>query len=319
MVLFVVLAGVFVATVSLCVGAYVFVHRRQFAAAELARARLSGEAAEVSAPAANILRDTSASELEILDRLLNGKALTARLARGLQRAGSTAKPGTFVLLVGICAVSGALVGSVLGSGLAIPLTLVGLAIPVIGLKQRQRRRLAAFQEQLPEAIDMLVSAMRAGYSFQTAMRFVGEEMPAPLGTEFMQFYDEQRLGVEVRSALLALQDRTASSDMKMFITAVLIHRDTGGNLSEVLSNIAEVMRQRADVHRQVDTLTAQSKLSARILAVLPLLVFGSVMLLDREFIRPMLDEPAGRFMLGYATVSVVLGYLLLMRISKVDV
>jgi tight adherence protein B len=144
-------------------------------------------------------------------------------------------------------------------------------------------------------------------------------MPPPLGAEFMQFYDEQRLGVEVRSALLALQDRTASADMKMFITAVLIHRDTGGNLSEVLSNIADVMRQRADVHRQVDTLTAQSKLSARILAVLPVVVLGAIMALDGEFIKPMLDEPAGRFMLGYAGASVVLGYLLLMRISRVDV
>ena len=317
--LFVVLLGVFVATVSLCIGAYVFVHRRQFAASELARARLNGDADTVRAPAANILRDTSASDLELLDRLLSGKTVTARLTRALQRAGSAAKPGTFVLSLGIAGVSGALAGSVLGSGLAIPLAAIGLVLPVLWLGRRQRHRLVAFQEQLPEALDMLVSAMRAGYSFQTAMRFVGEEMPAPLGAEFVQFYDEQRLGVEVRTALLSLQDRSASPDMKMFVTAVLIHRDTGGNLSEVLSNIADVMRQRADVHRQVDTLTAQSKLSARILAVLPVIVFGAVLAMDREFIRPMLDEPAGQAMLAYAGVSIVLGYLLLMRIAKVDV
>jgi tight adherence protein B len=319
-VLFVVLLGVFAATVSLCVGAYVFIHRRQFAAAELARARLSGDSPDAArVPAANILRDTSASELELLDRLLSGKAITARLARALQRAGSTAKPGTFVLALGIGGVSGALAGSILGAGLTLPLAVVGLVVPVVWLRRRQLARLAAFQEQLPEAIDMLVSAMRAGYSFQTAMRFVGDEMPAPLGAEFLQFYDEQRLGVEVRTALLSLQERTASPDMKMFVTAVLIHRDTGGNLSEVLSNIADVMRQRADVHRQVDTLTAQSKLSARILAVLPVLVFGAVISMDREFIRPMLEEPAGQFMLAYAGVSVVLGYLILMRIAKVEV
>jgi tight adherence protein B len=319
-VLFLILLGVFVATVSLCVGAYVFLHRRQFAAAELARARLSGELPDgARVPVANILRDTSASELELLDRLLSGRASTARLARALQRAGSGAKPGTFLLTLGIGAAAGALAGSVLGSGLSIPLALAGLAIPIAWLKRRQHRRLAAFQEQLPEALDMLVSAMRAGYSFQTAMKLVGEEMPSPLGGEFLQFYDEQRLGVEVRAALLALQDRSASTDMKMFVTAVLIHRDTGGNLGEVLSNIADVMRQRADVHRQVDTLTAQSKLSARILAVLPLLVFGAIVSMDREFIQPMLAEPVGRFMLGYAAGSVALGYLLLMRIAKVDV
>ena len=316
----VILLGVFVGTVSLCVGVYVFVHRRQFAVAELARARLSGDPIDTARPAtANILRDTSASELELLDKLLSGKAITARLVRELQRAGSTAKPGTFLLALGIGAVSGALAGSVIGSGLTLPLAALGLTAPVLWLKQRQRSRLAAFQEQLPEALDMLVSAMRAGYSFQTAMRFVGEEMPAPLGAEFLQFYDEQRLGVEIRSALLALQDRSASQDMKMFVTAVLIHRDTGGNLSEVLSNIGDVMRQRADVHRQVDTLTAQSKLSARILAVLPLLVFAAVVSLDRDFIKPMLEQSAGRFMLAYAAVSVSFGYFLLMRIAKVDV
>jgi tight adherence protein B len=224
-----------------------------------------------------------------------------------------------VLALGIAAVSGALAGSILGSGLALPLAVVGLAAPLLWLRHRQQRRLAAFQEQLPEALDMLVSAMRAGYSFQTAMRFVGEEIPAPLGAEFVQFYDEQRLGVEVRTALLALQERSASQDMKMFVTAVLIHRDTGGNLSEVLTNIADVMRQRSDVHRQVDTLTAQSKLSARILAVLPLLVFGAVLSMDRDFIRPMIDQSVGRFMLGYAAVSVILGYVILMRIAKVEV
>jgi tight adherence protein B len=318
-VLFVVLLGVFVATVSLCVGGYVFVHRRQFAAGELARARLAADAEPVSAPTRSILRDTSASELELLDRLLNGKAVTARLARELQRAGVAAKPGTFILVLGIGAVSGALVGSAVGSGLTAPLVAAGLMLPVAWLKRRQRRRLAAFQEQLPEALEMLVSAVRAGYSFQTAMRFVGDEMPAPLGAEFLQFYDEQRLGVEVRSALIGLQERTGSPDMKMFVTAVLIHRDTGGNLGEVLGNIADMMRQRADVHRQVDTLTAESKLSARLLAALPALVFAGVTALDPDFMRPMLDEPAGRAMLAYAAISVILGYFLLMRVSKVDV
>lgn len=317
--LFLVLLGVFVGTVSLCIGAYVFVHRRQFAAVELARARLKGDPSDTArVSAANVLRDTSASELELLDRLLSGKAITARLTRELQRAGSGANPGTFVLALGIASVSGALAGSVLGS-LAVPLALVGLAVPVLWLKQRQHRRLAAFQEQLPDALDMLVSAIRAGYSFQTAMKFVGEEMPAPLGAEFLQVYDEQRLGVEVRVALVALQERSASPDMKMFVTAVLIHRDTGGNLSEVLSNTAGVLRQRADVHRQVDTLTAQSKLSARILAVLPVIVCGAIISMDREFIQPMLAEPVGRFMLAYAATSVILGYVVLMRISKVDV
>lgn len=316
--LFVVLLGVFVATVSLCVGVYVFIYRGQFSA-ESTRAPSGGDPSDAPrSSVAYILRDTSASELELLDRLLSGKAMTARLARELQRAGSAAKPGAFVLALGIAGMSGALAGSVLGS-LVIPLALAGLALPVLWLKQRQHQRLAAFQEQLPEALDMLVSAMRAGYSFQTATKFAGEEIPAPLGAELLQFYDEQRLGIEMRVALAALEERSASPDMKMFVTAVLIHGDAGGNLSEVLSNIGQLMRQRADVHRQVDALSAQSKLSARILAVLPVLTFGAVISMNRDFIQPMLGQPIGRFLLAYAAISVLFGYVILMRISEVDV
>src|SRR5688572_27949018 len=105
----------------------------------------------------------------------------------------------------------------------------------------------------------------------------------------------------------------------MIETAVLIHRDTGGNLREVLGNRADTMRQCAEVHGQVDTLTAESKLSARILAALPAQVFAVVTALDHDFMRPMLDQPLGLAILAYAAVSVVLGYVLLMRVSKVDV
>jgi tight adherence protein B len=320
-VLFVVLLGVFVATVSLCVGVYVFMHRRQFAAAELARARLNGELSDTAgrAPAASILRDTSASELEILDRLLTGKAVTARLDRALQRAGSTAKPGTFVLLLGIASVSGALVGSIVGSGLTIPLAAVGFAIPTLWLRQRQRRRLAAFQEQLPEAIDMLVSAMKAGYSFQAAMNFIGQEVPDPLGPEFARFYDEQRLGVDVRSALLNLQERVNTLDLKMFVTALLIQRETGGNLAEIMTNLSTLMRERLALRGQIDVLTAEPKMSAVVLTLIPIILFVIVNIINRKYMVTLYTEPTGRLLLVYAVVSTLVGYFVLQRIGKIDI
>jgi len=192
-------------------------------------------------------------------------------------------------------------------------------VPFLVLSIRKRRRLTSFQDQLPDALDMLVSAMRAGYSYPMAMKFIGDEMPAPIGPEFLRCYDEQKLGVDARTALLSLQDRVPSTDLTLFVTAVLIQRETGGNRGEVLSNIADVMRQRADVHRQIDTLTAESKMSARMLALLPLIVFLAISLLDPGFMHPMLVNPTGRILLIFAALSVATGYWIMMRIAAIDV
>jgi tight adherence protein B len=161
--------------------------------------------------------------------------------------------------------------------------------------------------------------MKAGYSFQAAMNFIGEEMPAPLGPEFSRFYDEQRLGIDVRSALLSLQARVDSMDLKMFVTAVLVQRESGGNLGEVLANISDIMRERFALEGELVTLTAESRLSARILAALPLLVFLGMFALNPGFMRPMLQQTAGHVMLVLAGVSVAAGYLVMVRIADIDV
>jgi tight adherence protein B len=224
--------------------------------------------------------------------------------------------GVFVATVGLCVGAYALVS---GPGELGLLDRLHVALRGAWVRQWQRRRQTTLQKQLPEALDVLVRAMRAGYSFQTAMRFVGEELSAPAGPEFMRVYDEQRLGAEVSAALLGLQERSASSDVKMFVTAVVIHRQSGRNLTEVLSSVADVIRQRADVDREVRTLAAQWTVAARLLALFPVLVFGAIVAMDPEFMRSMLDEKVGRFMLAYAAVSVILGYLLLMHIAHMDV
>jgi tight adherence protein B len=166
---------------------------------------------------------------------------------------------------------------------------------------------------------MLVSAMKAGYSFQAAMKFIGEEMPAPLGPEFARFYEEQRLGMEVRIALLALQERVHSLDLRMFVTAILIQRETGGNLSEVLGKISTLMRERSALKGEIRTLTAESRLSARILGALPFVVFGAVNLINPGFMRPMMETAAGPWVFFAATCSVAMGYWVMMRIADIEI
>lgn len=315
---FIVLVGVFAATVALFVAAYMYINRRRLEAADDALSRLA--TTEEERRAISILKGAQVGGAGLLGRLMTGRSYTESLADELRRAGLSLSPAQFVQL----SVLGVVVGMTLGiatSSVVVGVTmgLVGLVGPFVWLKRRQRQRLEAFQAQLPDAIDMLVSAMKAGYSFQAAMNFIGEESPAPLGPEFARFYDEQRLGIDVRSALLSLQSRVDSMDLKMFVTAVLVQRESGGNLGEVLANISDIMRERFALEGELETLTAESRLSARILAALPLLVFLGMFALNPSFMRPMLTQPAGQVMLALAGISIAMGYLVMVRIADIDV
>lgn len=313
-----VLLGVFVGTVSLCVGAWAFVYRSQPAATTSAPVGPAEQPFDADERPTTLLRDTGSSDLEFLDRLLSGTPIALRLARELRQAGSVTKPDTFLLALGICGVSGALVGTMFGSWPVLPLSVIGVALPFIWLKQRQLRRQAAITDQLPEALDILMSAMRAGYSFQTAMKFVGEEMSAPLGPGFLRFYAEQRFGLETRAALRVLQDRCGTASVKLFVTAVLVHRDAGGSLSEGLTSIVDMLRRRYEASQQIEMLSAESRLAARVLTAVPLVGFGTMVAMSGDVARISVAEPVGWLVLAYAALSVTLGYVTLMRIAKVD-
>ena len=164
---------------------------------------------------------------------------------------------------------------------------------------------------------MLVHAMRAGYSFQTAMKLVGEETPAPLGVELLQVYEEQRFDTETRAALLALHHRCRITETKMFVTAVLLHRDAGGSLSDVLGNLLDVLRRRSEASQRIDMLTAETRLAARVLTMVPFLALGLLVATEVEMGRPV-PAPIDSLALAYVAVSVALGYRILMRIARVD-
>jgi tight adherence protein B len=314
------LALVFLGTIGVLVGGWTYLNRSSLTASDAALQRLR-EVEQAQDAARNILRDESVSSLPMLDRLLGGREITTRLTQKLQSAGVDMTPGSLVLGMGVSALFmmvigrwmlGSIIGAAIGTG-------IGLFLPILWLGSKERKRLNSFQEQLPEAIDMLVSAMKAGYSFQAAMKFIGEEVPEPLGPEFARFYEEQRLGMEVRTALLALQERVNSLDLRMFVTAILIQRETGGNLSEVLGKISTLMRERSALKGEIATLTAESKLSARILGALPFVVFGMVNLLNPGFMRPMMATTYGPWVFFAAALSVSMGYWIMMQIADIEI
>lgn len=312
------LAAVFIAALALFVGGYVLVNRRSLAAAGVAKSRLTaGQAFDKSW---NLLRDERVSTVPFLDRLLSGQRGIETLRLKLDRAGSAMRPATFVMLTVLLGATGTFIGGRTNDGiLTLLFTAVGWAGPFYWLRRRRRKRLGAFETQLPDAIDMLVSAMKAGYSFQAATQFIGEELPDPLGPEFTRFYDEQRLGIDVRTALLNMQDRVDSLDLKMFVTAVLIQRETGGSLAEVLQNLADLVRQRIAMRGHIETLVAEPKMSAKFLALLPVLVFLLLGALNPVFMAPLTQEQAGRLILMGAALSVVAGYMVMMKIADVDI
>jgi tight adherence protein B len=311
-----ILRAVFIGTLCLVVGAYIFANRRRLAAASAARERLHG-VQEVAAR--GLLREDRASELPFLDRFLTGRPFTLTITEQLQRAGSSLSPGAFLFLLIASAMAGLLLGSLRGQNVWLILGgVVGFVLPFFWLKRKVRKRRQDFENQLPEAIDMIVTAMRAGYSFQAAMRFVGDEMPAPLGPEFARFYEEQRLGVEVRTALLGIQDRVQSLDFKMLATAVLIQRETGGTLSDILANIASLMRERVSVRAQIETLVSEPKMSARVLAAAPVVLYFGLLLINPEYVDPLTTTSLGRFFLIGAAISVTIGYFILSSMADVD-
>jgi tight adherence protein B len=313
-----VLAGVFLATLSLIVGTYLFINRRTLAEADVARARLRPE--EAADRSLTLLKDERISDVRFINRVLSDKGWVDELRLQLIRAGTSLNPGSFVLLTLASATAGTLIGITTQSlTLSIGFTLLGWLGPLFWLRWKQRRRLRLFESQIPDGIDMLVSAMKAGYSFQAATQFIGNEMPDPAGPEFARFYDEQRLGIDVRLALLNLQKRLDSIDLKMFVTAVLIQRETGGNLGDVLSNLSDLIRERIAMRGHIETLISEPRMSARFLAVLPVIVYLLLSVVSPQFMDPMIHSDIGRIVLMTAAVSVFVGYGIMMRIADVDI
>ena len=312
-----ILAAVFFGLVFLIVAIYGWVNRESLEASEAAREQLrAGGGGPIAA--VNILRDDRSSEIPFLDKLLAGRALTSSIALQLQRAGSDQKTGQFLLTSLAFAVGGLVVGQRYAPLAAAALGAIGLFLPYLWLRRKQAKRQSMFEAQLPESLDMLVNALQAGYSLQAAMEFVGRETPAPLGPEFGRFYDEQRLGMEVRMALLRFQERVGTLDARMFVTSLLIQRETGGNLGEVLTNLSTLMRERVTFRMQLATLTAEPRMSAKVLASLPLAVVLLIGVINPDFVRPLIDTPMGHKLIIYAACSVAVGYVVMSRIANVD-
>jgi tight adherence protein B len=192
-------------------------------------------------------------------------------------------------------------------------------IPYAWLRRKRSSRLRRFEEQFPEALDLLSRAVRAGHAFQTAMGMVGDDLAAPVGPEFKKTFEQQNFGLPLRDALNQLTDRMPLLDVRFFVTAVLIQRETGGNLSEILDNLAHVVRERFKILRQVRVHTAHGRFTAYVLLALPAALAIALSFINPEHMQTLFREHMGQMMLLAAMVMQTVGFLWIKQVVKIEV
>ena len=201
--------------------------------------------------------------------------------------------------------------------------IVGLAaggVPVLLLSNQGAKRARRLSEQLPDALDLVGRSLQAGHGFSDALRMCAEEMPLPIAQEFGRVYEEHNLGRDFRECLVSLVDRNPSNfDLKIFVSAVLLQRDTGGNLIEILDNIAKTVRDRFVFNAKVKALTAEARISAVILSMIPLFVATTLAVVRRSYLQPLISDPIGNFFLFAAIGMFLTGIFVMYQLSKVDV
>lgn len=270
--------------------------------------------------------ESSSQSLSLGKRLL--KQITTRLqirnSRSLQlelqRAGIELMPSEFVAM-NLCTALAPLFLVLFGISvvMALLMALIGAILPSVVMKQKQRQRLAAINSQIPEVLITISNSLRAGYSFMQAIDLVSREADPPLATEFGLVIKEMNLGAATETALQNIVQRVNSDDLDLMITAVIIQRQVGGNLAEILESIAETIRERIRIKGEIKTLTAQGRISGMIIAALPLFICIFVYLINPGYMLPLFTEPLGQIMLGAGASGQVLAVILIRKIVDIQV
>jgi tight adherence protein B len=292
----------------------------------LAARRLDRRLREVSRPAGADLPDTPSFVTEVkqgplpaLDRAMGGA--NSSLATLIEQSGMRTTPSAIMLAM----VSAAIVcGFISMLFVSVPVfwivaALGGSFIPFMWLRYKRSQRLRRFEEQFPEALDLLSRAIRAGHAFQTAMGMVAEELPSPVGVEFKKAFEQQNFGLPLRDVLDQMAGRVPILDVKFFVTAVTIQRETGGNLAEILDNLAHVVRERFKILRQVRVHTAHGRFTGYVLLALPAALAVALTFINPDHMNLLFKERMGQMMIVGAIVMQSIGFLWIRKVIQIEV
>jgi tight adherence protein B len=272
-------------------------------------------------PQTQLLKPDKQGTPERVAALLGGTSLPDRLATIADQAGYNTTAGDLILVMAALAGVGGAVAWLRTGGLLwgfLMAVMVG-SLPVVFLLHKRTRRLSQFETQLPDALDMVTRAIRAGNALGGAIKLVGEEMPDPVGMEFKRVDEEIRLGVDPSEALSRLQDRVPTEDVRFFCTAIRIQRGTGGNLAEILERLAEVVRERFKILSYARVLSSQHKWTAILVGLSPI-VFGVMFqVLNPGFFDALFSDPVGPTLIVGGLVLETVGFYTIWRIAKIKV
>ena len=269
---------------------------------------------------ASVVRQDEQGPLPAVQKLLGKTGAGAGLSRLIDQSGVRATTGGILLVSASLAVLG-MFGVLMFSpvGAAAPIGLLLGALPILFLLQRRSARIKKFEEQFPEALDLLARALRAGHAFQTSLGMVADEVAEPVGPEFKKTFDQQNFGLPLKECLFELADRMPLLDVRFFATAVTIQRETGGNLAEILDNLAYVVRERFKILRQVRVHTAHGRFTGYVLLALPAVLGIILSYLSPDHMNTLFTEPMGKQMLLGAGVMQTVGYFWIKQVIKIEV
>ena len=269
----------------------------------------------------DLVRKRMLSELPWFNRLLLKFHLMEKTHHFLEQSAVQKPLGFFVLLSILLVIIGFLIGSSILSDylFSIPLAVCLGFIPFFYLHSKKRRRMRKFERQFPDAMELIARALRAGHAFTSGLKMVAEEFDDPIGTEFGRTLNEINFGVGVAEALQKLANRVDCPDIGFFVISVILQRETGGNLAEILENISHLIRERFKLHGRVRTLSAEGRLSAIVLIVLPFLVAFYIYLVNPEYIKLLLEDPMGNIMAVFALVMMIAGIFAIKRLIAIKV
>jgi tight adherence protein B len=274
-----------------------------------------------------LLRDEMLSKIPAIDNLLRRSSKISNLQPFLEQANLKIRAGNILVLCMLSAVAMAVIGYILAGSLppnqALLFAAVGLVIggflPYSYASYRRNKRFQKFEELFPEAIDTLARAVRAGHAFTTALELIANELSEPVASEFRKLFEEQKFGLPVRDALMNLAERMPLVDVKFFVTAVMLQRETGGNLAEILDNLSYVIRERFKIMRQVRVYTAQGRLTMLLLMGLPPVIVVTMLMTSPAFIHPLFADPIGHVLVVGGIVLQTLGYFVIRKIIQIQV
>jgi tight adherence protein B len=268
-----------------------------------------------------LVRDEMMSSVPLLNRLMMRLGWTTHLQDFITQAGMETKAGKILLFCGVTGLSAYVIMSLFYGQFSLGLVAAaaGAAIPLAVVWFRRNRRLKHFEQRFPEALDLLGRAVRAGHAFTAGLEMVSKESAEPVAGEFRTTFEEQNFGLPLRDALANLAARVPLVDVRFFVTALMIQKDTGGNLAELLDELARLIRERFRIHRDVQIKTAQGRLTAAILIALPIAMLFLMRMLNPAYVRVLFEDPLGVRLLTGAAILQILGAAILWKIVQIEV